>query len=135
VRACVEGGADAIGVLVQVQHRAEDAVDLATAADLLARVPPYVGRYAVTHATAVDELLALTELPTDTIQLHGDVRPSAILDIRGHSPHVRLLKAIHVLDHGQPPTCRPWTSLMDGLVLDSINQTENRIGGTGRTHN
>jgi len=122
VRAYVEGGADAVGVLVQVRHRAEDAVDLATAADLLARVPPYVGRYAVTHATAVDQILDLTQLPIDTIQLHSGVEPAAILDIRANSPHVRLLKAIHVLDDGQTPAIRPWTSLVDQEHRPRIRQ-------------
>ncbi|MCM3886034.1 phosphoribosylanthranilate isomerase [Frankia sp. R82] len=134
VIACVEGGADAIGVLVQVRHRAEDAVDLATAAELLRRVPPYVGRYAVTHATAVDEILDLARLPIDTIQLHGDVDPATIPVLRATTPHIRLLKAIHVVDDRDTPTSEPWSSLVDGLVLDSVNYTENRIGGTGLTH-
>ncbi|CAO5157519.1 N-(5'-phosphoribosyl)anthranilate isomerase [Frankia sp. AiPs1] len=134
VSACVEGGADAIGVLVQVKHRAEDAVDLAKAVELLSRVPPYVGRYAVTHATTADEILELARLPIDTIQLHGDVDPGAIPTLRNSAPHIRLLKAVHVTDDSAAPAGEPWSSLVDGLVLDSINLPENRIGGTGRTH-
>jgi phosphoribosylanthranilate isomerase len=134
VNACVEGGADAIGVLVQVSHRAEDAVDLDKAGELLARVPPYVGRYAVTHATGVAEILALAKLPLDTIQLHGDVEPAAIPAVRDRAPHIRLLKAVHVVDDCGAPASEPWYPLVDGLVVDSVNHSENRIGGTGRTH-
>ncbi|CAO5186959.1 N-(5'-phosphoribosyl)anthranilate isomerase [Frankia sp. AiPs1] len=133
VIACVEGGADAIGVLVQIRHRAEDAVDLPSAAGLLARVPPYVGRYAVTHSTSVEEILTLARLPIDTIQLHGDVDPAAIPALRAAAPHLRLLKAIHVADD-RAPSVDPWVFLVDGLVIDSIHRAEDRIGGTGRTH-
>jgi len=155
VAACVAGGVDAVGVLVQVRHRAEDAVDLATAARLLAGVPPYVGRYAVTHATELDELLALAELPVDTVQLHAEVPPATAARFRERAPGLRLLKALAVAgtplarsdrENGGSPRSRraagwletaavaAWARLVDGLVLDSVNPAEDRIGGTGRTH-
>jgi phosphoribosylanthranilate isomerase len=142
IAACVLGGADAVGVLVQVRHRARDAVDLATAEYLLAGVPPYVGRYAVTHTTELADLLALAELPIDTIQLHADIDPSTVRRFREAAPRLRVLKALHIADGAdgadgagaEPPSTRPWESLVDGFVLDSVNPREDRIGGTGRTH-
>ncbi|WP_076830422.1 phosphoribosylanthranilate isomerase [Frankia sp. CcI49] len=134
VAACVEGGADAVGVLVQVKHRAEDAIDLDHAANLMDMVPPYVGRYAVTHATEIREICDLRNLAIDTIQLHEDIDPAIIPEIRRGFPRVRLLKAIHVVDEGSISMAERWQGLVEGLVLDSVNKIENRIGGTGLTH-
>jgi len=134
VAACVAGGVDAVGVLVQVRHRAEDAVDLATAARLLAGVPPYVGRYAVTHATELDELLELAALPIDTVQLHADPPPATVARFRERAPGLRLLKALAVAGTLETAAVAAWARLVDGVVLDSVNPAEDRIGGTGLTH-
>jgi phosphoribosylanthranilate isomerase len=134
IEACVLGGADAVGVLVQVRHRAEDAVDLATARRLLASVPPYVGRYAVTHAEDLTDLLQLTTIPLDTIQLHGSVSKPTVERFRESAPHIRVLKTVHVVDQIEPKTTAEWEVLVDGFVVDSVNLLEDRIGGTGMTH-
>jgi phosphoribosylanthranilate isomerase len=133
VAACVAGGVDAVGVLVQVSHRAEDAVSLDKARTILRRVPPFVGRYAVTHATQLSDLLTLAELPIDTIQLHGAVDLSTATQLRALRPDIRLLRAVHVTDH-EPTGTRPWEGVVDGFVLDSVDLANDRIGGTGRTH-
>lgn len=133
VRAVVRGGADAVGVLVQTRHVAEDAVDLSVGAKILDTVPPYVGRYAVTHAVALADLLeCIDTLPIDTLQLHDTVDPHIVARVRNLRPHIRLLKAVHVAD--QTPDCGPWPGLCDGLVFDSIDLAADRIGGTGRVH-
>lgn len=132
IRAGVVGGADALGVVVQVRHRADDAVPLVVAADLLRHVPPYVGRYAVTHATELDELLQLRDLPVDAVQLHGPVEVGTAGALRARVPGWRLLKAIHVVD--RVPDVGPWSGVVDALVLDSLDPVGDRIGGTGLTH-
>lgn len=118
-----------------MEHRAEDAVDLDTARRLLEQVPPYVGRYAVTHTTELHDLLNLVKLPLDTIQLHGDTSVTTVEKFRGLAPYIRLLKAIHVSDQVELESTTEWESLVDGFVLDSTNPLEDRIGGTGLTHN
>ena len=133
VLAVVAGGADAVGVLVQTRHLAEDAVDLAVGAKILDLVPAYVGRYAVTHASSLEELVACIDaLPIDTLQLHDHVAPDVVTRLRDRRPHVRLLKAIHVTN--KVPSLAPWDELCDGLVFDSVNPAEDRIGGTGKVH-
>jgi phosphoribosylanthranilate isomerase len=137
IASCVAGGVDAVGVLVQVRHRAEDAIGLSDAARLLRTVPPYVGRYAVTHATDLTELVALAALPVDTIQLHGDVSLQTAARLRAALPNLRYLKAVHVtgaawdLDFS---CLRRWEEVVDAFVLDSVDPATDRIGGTGRTH-
>jgi phosphoribosylanthranilate isomerase len=134
IQACIEGGADAVGVLVQVAHRAEDAISIAAAAKLLAGTPPYIGRYAVTHASDLSDLLLLTDdLPIDTIQLHGDVSVETTKALRAQRPTIRLIKALHIVGT-ELPDYESWLSCVDAFVLDSVNPAENRIGGTGLTH-
>jgi phosphoribosylanthranilate isomerase len=133
VRAVVAGGADAVGVLVQTRHTAEDAVDLHVAAKILDIVPPYVSRYAVTHAAALEDLITcVDELPIDTLQLHDHVLPQVVTRLRTLRPHLRILKAVHVTN--EIPSVQPWGELCDGLVFDTVNLAEDRIGGTGKVH-
>jgi len=131
--AAVAGGADAVGVLVGTTHTAEDSVSREEARQLLARVPPYVGRYAVTHLTALDDLLGLVEcLPIDALQLHDVVAPDVLRLLREAMPAVRLVKALHVTD--ALPDWQAYASAADALLLDSVDMTTGRIGGTGLVH-
>lgn len=133
VRAVVGGGADAVGVLVQTRHVAEDALDLPSAAKLLELVPPYVGRYAVTHAVDVPDLLALVDtLAVDTVQLHDDVDAECVAAFRAARPGVRVIKALHVTSTVDSPV--PWHGLVDAVLFDSVDLADDRIGGTGRVH-
>ncbi len=134
VRAVVSGGADAVGVLVQVAHVAEDAVTLEHAANLLGLVPPYVGRYAVTHAKSLPELLAAAALPIDSLQIHDDVDPSLVTALRQKRPQLRILKALHVTEREAAPDIGLWDGIADAVVLDSVDLARDRIGGTGHTH-
>jgi phosphoribosylanthranilate isomerase len=137
IAACVAGGVDAVGVLVQVRHRAEDAISLDDAVSLLRSVPPYVGRYAVTHATELPELLQLARLPIDTIQLHGDVSLETAAELREALPDLRYLKAVHVTPELRSlgiAHLRPWEKVADALIVDSVDPAADRIGGTGKTH-
>lgn len=134
LQACVRGGADAVGVLVLTRHKAEDAIELPLARDLLSRVPPYVGRYAVTHATTLQDLTEIVDaLPIDTLQLHDDVSVEDALELKRLYPTLRTIKAVHIDDSGEAALGQ-WDEVADAIVFDSINRSEDRIGGTGQTH-
>lgn len=134
VEACVAGGADAIGVLVGVRHVAEDAISLDAAGEILRRVPPYLGRYAVTHQSAPDELLRVVDaLPIDTLQVHDLVDPAILATLRQQRPGLRLLKAVHVRPD-EEPGWKPYVHVVDAIVLDSVDPSSDRIGGTGMVH-
>jgi phosphoribosylanthranilate isomerase len=134
VASCVQGGVDAVGVLVGVRHVAEDAVGLDAARQILEGVPPYLGRYAVTHLTELDDLLGVVDaLPIDTLQVHDQAAPETLEALRRVRPGLRLLKAIHV-HPDQEPDWESYVDVVDGIVLDSIDPDADRIGGTGRVH-
>lgn len=135
VQAVVAGGADAVGVLVLTRHPAEDAVDLETASRLLRTVPPYVGRYAVTHATELADLTEIAErLPIDVLQVHDDADADVVSKLKSSLPWLRVIKAIHVSQSGATIDPRVWMECVDALIFDSIDLASGRIGGTGHTH-
>jgi phosphoribosylanthranilate isomerase len=151
VEAVVAGGADAVGVLVLTRHRADDEVDLATARRLLLAVPPYVGRYAVTHSVDLDGLLrVINELPIDTLQIHDDAPRLVVERLRSQHPELRLIKAVHLRprtngcahppersEHHEPlvfPAYEEYQDVVDALIVDTVDLAADRIGGTGRTH-
>lgn len=134
VEAVVAGGADAVGVLVLTRHRAEDSVTLDQARRLLSLVPPYVGRYAVTHAADSDDLARIAgELPIDTVQLHDTVDLDVVERLRALRPGIRLIKALHVHD-GRVDDPAGWEAVVDAFVIDSVDPAQDRIGGTGLVH-
>ena len=122
-----------MGVLVLTRHLAEDAVDVNRAEELLREVPPYVGRYAVTHALELSELRKVAALPIDTLQLHDAVAPEVAARLADEHPELRLIKALPIIG-SQPPSISPWPSTVDAILLDSADPSSGRIGGTGQTH-
>ncbi len=131
--AAVDGGADAVGVLVGTTHLAEDSVPLDDARALLLRVPPYVSRYVVTHLSGTEDLLGLVgALPVDALQLHDETEPSVLDAVRAGAPSVRLIKALPVT--GTAPGWGRFAATADAILLDSVDVASGRIGGTGRVH-
>ena len=52
-------------------------------------------------------------------------------------PSVRIIKAIHIAVDGSEACLQKlhnYDGLVDALILDSVNLKEDRIGGTGMTH-
>ena len=126
-------GADAVGLIVGVRHRSEDAQEPANAAILLRSVPIFVTSVLVTHLIEADQVIRLhATVPTTAIQLHDAIPVEAIEAIRTALPHVPLIKAIGVTDVGSIETAYRFAPHVDALLLDS--HTTDRIGGTGRVH-
>ena len=59
-------------------------------------------------------------------------RLKKIEEIRTARPHLKLIKAIHVVDDQAVDAATALAPYIDALLLDS--RTEDRIGGTGRIH-
>jgi phosphoribosylanthranilate isomerase len=97
ITACVAGGVDAIGVLVGVKHRAEDAITVESAKDLLGQVPPYIERYVVTHLSDPDEIVLLVEgLPVDAVQLQDEIDPAIVTTLRSRLPKLGIKPSPYV---------------------------------------
>jgi phosphoribosylanthranilate isomerase len=126
-------GATALGFLVGLTHLAEDKIDVDTARDIVRCLPSGTNTVLVTHLTDASEIAALADaVGTRSIQVHGDVSPNEVRRLAALSPRRSLIKAVHVTGQEAIAGARGYTGIADALVLDS--RTNDRLGGTGRTH-
>jgi phosphoribosylanthranilate isomerase len=133
----VGAGAHAVGFLVGLTHASEDELDAVDARRLVRRVPPFVEAVLVTHLVDPLEIAALTtSLGVSTVQLHGDMDAAAVRGTRDALPLTKLVYAVHVTAGTSTAALQDEiasvSGLVDAVVLDS--RTEDRVGGTGRTH-
>lgn len=130
-------GADALGFQVGMRHKTEDEVSPKEAKAIIASLPPFVSYVMVTHLQDAKTIISLLELiqKTTTVQLHDNDDMKEISAIREKIPSVRIIKAIHI-DGSEAclQKLRNYDGLVDALILDSVNLKEDRIGGTGMTH-
>ncbi len=128
-------GADAVGVLVGMRHKAEDAVSLERAKDIFAALEPFTTPVIVTHEIEAHAVARLVEaLHVRTVQLHDDISPEQIEILKMRFPFGRWIKAIGVPGDDLERRMASYIPLVDAFVLDSHEAAEDRIGGTGKTH-
>jgi phosphoribosylanthranilate isomerase len=133
-------GADALGFQVGMRHKTEDEISPEEAKAIVASLPPFVSYVMVTHLLDAKTIISLLKLiqKTTTLQLHDDdIDLKEISAIREKIPSVRIIKAIHVVVDGSDSPLQKlhnYDGIADALILDSVNMKEDRIGGTGMTH-
>jgi phosphoribosylanthranilate isomerase len=135
-------GVDALGFQVGMRHRTEDEVSPEEAKALVAALPPFVSYVVVTHLVDAESIISLLKLiqKATTVQLHDDIDLKEIYAIREKIPSVRIIKTIPMEDDGSAYPLQKLhnydnnSGKVDALILDSVNLKEDRIGGTGITH-
>ncbi|GAB6880210.1 N-(5'-phosphoribosyl)anthranilate isomerase [Halorubrum gandharaense] len=129
LRAAVDAGADAVGVITEVPVDTAREVDPAEAADLLASVPPFVAATLVTMPESAERAVELVRtVEPDALQLHGEWTTDEVGYIRAETG-VKVLLAVDADDLGR---AEELDEAADALVVDST--TESGAGGTGETH-
>lgn len=128
-------GADAIGMLVGQRHRSEDFLQPAQARAIAAACPPLVTPVLVTHYDEPAPVAAIArELRVTTIQMHSDCTAATLRELRLALPGVRLVRALHTADAHVLDSVRALAEWVDAFILDSANPADDRVGGTGLTH-
>lgn len=128
-------GADAIGLLVGQRHRSEDFLEPEEARELAAACPPLVTPVLVTHYEEPDAVVALArELRVTTIQMHSECSAATLRRIRREMPGVRLVRALHATGSDALEQMRELSEAAHAFIVDSANANEDRVGGTGMTH-
>ena len=129
----VGAGVDAVGFISGVTHFSEDAIDANVASMLVEQTPPFVSTVLVTHLEDAHAILDLADrIGVDTIQIHGLVTDTTVAEVYRHANGRRITKAIHVTGSEAIQEARRLADICDALHLDS--RTEDRLGGTGKTH-
>jgi len=135
-RMAAKFGADALGFLIGIRHKSEDVILPEEAKKIISACPPFVTTVMVTHLLESESIISLfREIGTTAIQLHDEIKLDEIKAIRKALPTVRLIKAVHITDLKESlRRARIFERIVDAIVLDTINLKEDRIGGTGLTH-
>jgi phosphoribosylanthranilate isomerase len=129
LRAAVDAGADAVGVISEVPVDSPREVDPATAAELLADVPPFVTATLVTMPDSAERAVELVRtIGPDALQLHGEWTPDEIRYVRAETER----KVLLTVDADDPARAKRFDAVADALVIDSTDDAG--AGGTGETH-
>ena len=129
LRAAIEAGADAVGIISAVSVDTPREVDRGAAAELVADVPPFVTATLVTMPEDADHAVDLIRaIRPDAIQLHGDFSAEDIGYIRAETG----IKVIPAIDYTDTERAHELDAAADAILVDST--TEEGAGGTGETH-
>jgi phosphoribosylanthranilate isomerase len=132
-RLALSCGADAVGFLIGLDYRTDDAIEPSAAKKIIASLPPFVSSVLVTHRTEPGWVVEMCqEIACSTVQLHGEFPPEKIPALREKAPHLRVIKAVHVVDTTSLSLAAEAARWADAILLDT--KTDTRIGGTGLTH-
>jgi phosphoribosylanthranilate isomerase len=128
-------GVDAIGLLVGQRHRSEDFLQADQAREIAAAVPPFVTPVLVTHVDDGEEVADLArEIGVSTIQMHSDCDVRTMALVRRRIPGCKIIRAVHATGDAAIDGMRELEEAVDAFVIDSVNVAEDRVGGTGLTH-
>lgn len=129
LRAAVDAGADAVGIITDVPVETPREVDPAMAATLIADVPPFVTATLVTMPDSPEAAVELVRTTgPDAIQLHGEWTTAELRYIRAETER----KVLLTVDADNPIRAEEFDDVVDAFVVDSTD--ESGAGGTGETH-
>jgi phosphoribosylanthranilate isomerase len=128
-------GADAVGLLVGRLHRAPDFIEPDLACAIASTVAPFVTPVLVTHLEDPEEICRLAgKVPCPVVQLHSDLPVSLLRELRKELYPRKIIGKISVESHSALARAAELEACVDALLLDSIDRSTNRVGGTGRIH-
>jgi len=131
----IEYGADALGFLIGLRHKSEDAITANLANKIISDLPPFVTTVMITHLLESEAILRFfRKIKTSAIQLHDDIPVEEIIKLKRVLPGVHFIKAVHINGLEALRRAQSYERFADALILDTINPLEDRIGGTGLVH-
>ena len=133
LKCAVDARVDAIGFLMGITHKTQDAVTPEEAAAMIKTLPPFIEPVAVTHLQDADSIIDIVQRSRcTTLQIQNTISLEDVAMIRDALPYIRVIKAVHVMDASAIKTAQEVTVYADAIILDT--RTPERLGGTGLTH-
>jgi phosphoribosylanthranilate isomerase len=105
---------------------------------IISEVPPSIGTFLLTSKTDVKSIITQqSKTKANTIQICDRLQKGTYEELKESLPGISIVQVIHVRDESSIEESINISSKVDGLLLDSGNQTLKikELGGTGRTHN
>jgi phosphoribosylanthranilate isomerase len=133
----VEEGADWLGFALRLPAKNEDLSET-DAARIIKAIQPEHKCVIITYLTDADEIKAFcAEMGVGAIQLHGDVVPAELRELRDIAPDLYLLKSLVVkADNIDELTkvVEDSAEWVDMFITDSFNPATGAKGATGLVH-
>jgi phosphoribosylanthranilate isomerase len=146
-RIALENGANSVGLLIGLTHKAEDKIDEESGRRIAAMVRaeyPETRIVLVTHLLDPADVKRIAEyVGVTSIQAHDNMSVADIQTLRAAMPGIELMKAIHIEGTGKAATqdaiakAGSYAPYVDVLLTDSKSVDPDgqlRIGGTGKRH-
>lgn len=125
--------ADFAGFIVGAIYKTEDEVKIEEYLELVKHLSSNVIPVVVTHFEDRENLIYLVETArVRVLQIQGNVSPGEIYFLKCRFPYLRVVKAVHVTGRESIEVAEEYSKVADAILLDT--RTEDRIGGTGLTH-
>lgn len=130
----VAAGANALGFHIALNH-SRCPIDIESAAKIIQRVPSRVATVIVTTLDNANAIIDTADRTgASTVQLQDDVPARVILELRKRRPKLKIWRAVHVMDNDAVANAKKYESLVDCVLLDSMDKKTGARGGTGKTH-
>jgi phosphoribosylanthranilate isomerase len=122
----VRAGADAIGLIVDVDVETSREIDPDLAVELARATPPLVTTVLVTMPDTPETTVELaSRIQPDVVQIHGASTPGDLAYLSANLDG-DVIKAV------SPGEAETYETVADALLVDSLDETG--AGGTGKTH-
>lgn len=129
LRAAVDAGADAIGIICDVPVDTPRDVDPSVAAELAAETPPFVSTTLVLMPDSAARAVDLVRVvKPDVVQLHAEFDVEELQFIRAETG----CKVVPVVDADDEERAHEYDDVADAILVDSMS--DSGAGGTGETH-
>lgn len=133
--ACERCDVDALGFTVRLPGGVHDGLTEDKARSIIAALPPFVSTVAITYVDNAREAVELCRfLGVTTLQLHGEFPTSEIPLLRAALPHLRVIRALHVVGPESVERVRDLQRRVDAVILDTYDAATGKHGATGKTH-
>ena len=132
---CEQVGVDALGFTVRLPSGVHDGLTEAKARSIIATLPPFIVSVAISYVATAREAVDLSRyLGVGVLQLHGEFPTQEIPVIRAGLPHLKIIRAVHVIGPEALAKARSLERQVDAIILDSFDPDTGRHGATGKTH-
>lgn len=136
LRIAEASGCDAIGFLVGQKHRASGFISAEFANELCHQTNPFISTVIVTHIEEANEIVNLLDIvDATTLQIHSDLPIDGLTFIQKNKKHIKIIGKVSITGRESIKRAIEIQEYVDALLLDTIDMENNRVGGTGKTHN
>lgn len=126
-RFAVSAGIDALGFIFY--EKSPRCVEFSTAKAIIEKLPPFIDKVGVFVNADIGEIVQLSTVGLNAIQLHGSENPGYCHQLKEQLPYCSLIKAFRVGNESTADEFSPYNNAVDAFLLDTY--VKGAKGGTG----